>query len=64
MTVQNPDWRVIFWFLNSQVHLPTVAAPESWPTFLIYNQEGVSSALCGGVYVNSHVAEIRTFNAP
>lgn len=29
-----------------------------------YNQEGVSSALCDGVYVNSHVAEMRMFNAP
>ena len=31
---------------------------------LDYNQKGVSSALCRGVYVNSHVAEMRMFNAP
>ena len=64
MNVQITNWRVTFWRPDSQIRLPAEAAPEYCSTFLLVGREGVSSALCDGVYVNSHVAEMRMFNAP
>jgi hypothetical protein len=61
--VQITDWRVTFRHPDNQIALSTAAVPpECWSTGLAHNREGVSSALCCGVYVNSHVAEMRMFN--